>query len=126
LSFRGLLRPGQGIKRFSILRREGGTTAGGRPYTGGLSAQGEFLGFITQATPKEIEQFKQLGTPITHTILQRGAKPRAKATDILELKLSSTDQESTPRRFIVHGEPKNPGELGHVLIYTVEERADLK
>lgn len=81
---------------------------------------------ITQATPKEIEQHKQLGTPITHTVLQRGTGAIAKATDILELITPSPEQGESARRFIVHGDPKNPGELGHFYIYTVEERKDLK
>lgn len=124
MSFRGLLRPGQGFKSFRLLRRTTAVTPGGRPHTGALAPCGEIIGFLTQADPKEIEQFKQLGTPITHTILQRGATTRAKATDILEL--TSDNPEEKPRRFIVHGEPKNPGELGHFLIYRVEERADVK
>lgn len=124
MSFRGLLRPGQGFKRFRLLRRESAVTPGGRPHTGALAPCGEIIGILTQADPKEIEQFKQIGTPITHTILQRGATTRAKATDILEL--DSDNPEGKPRRFIVHGEPKNPGELGHFLIYRVEERADVK
>ena len=126
MSFRGHLRPGQGFKRFSILRRDGGVSSSGRAHTGSLIPCGEFIGIITQASPQEIEQFKQLGTPITHTIVQRGTKSRAKATDILELPALPGDTESKPRRFIIHGEPKDPGELGHFLIYTVEERADLK
>lgn len=127
MSFRGLLRPGQGFKRFDVLRREGDVSESGRAHTGTLTKCGELFGILTTADPKEIDQFKQLGTPITHTIVQRGTNNRAKATDILELRSPDTsDQETKPRRFIVHGEPKNPGELGHFLIYRVEERADLK
>lgn len=76
---------------------------------------------ITQASPTEMEQHKQLGTPITHTIVQRGTQNRAKATDILVL-----GEGETARRFYVQGEPQNPGELGHFLVYKVEERADLQ
>lgn len=124
MSFRPMLRPGQGFKLFRILRRVGVTTNTGRPTTSSLASQGEFHGMITQADPKEIERHQQLGTPITHTIVQRGTTPhRAKATDVLELIEGSGDK---PRRFLVQGEPKDPGELGHFLIYKVEERADLK
>lgn len=126
MSFRGLLRPGQGFKRFTILRRDGATTPGGRPYTGALSPCGEFFGIITQANPKEIEQYKQLGTPITHTIVQRGTTARAKATDVLELHPVACERDGGGRRFLVQGDPKDPGELGHFLIYQVEERKDLK
>ena len=122
MSFRPMLRPGQGFKPFLVLRRVSGTTDTGRPHTNSKAPQGEFLGMITQADPKEIERYKQLGTPITHTIVQRGTANRAKATDILELRNGCGDKS---RFFLVQGEPKDPGELGHFLIYTVEERADL-
>lgn len=120
MSLRPMLRPGQGFKPFLVLRRVSGTTETGRPYTNSKAPQGTFYGMITQADPKEIERHKQLGTPITHTIVQRGTDNRAKATDILELR-----EGGKTRYFYVQGEPKDPGELGHFLIYTVEERADL-
>lgn len=123
MSFRPMLRPGQGFKPFKVLRREGGLTDKGRPTTSVLKPQGKFLGIITQASPTEKEQHKQLGTPITHTIVQRGTKNRAKATDILELDDGCCEN---PRRFQVVGEPQDPGELGHFLVYKVEERADLQ
>lgn len=128
MSFRGHLRPGQGFKPFAVLRRTGAKTVTGRPYTGSLTQVGTFLGIISQASPKEQEQWKQLGTPITHTIVQRGTKDRAKATDVLELTPPTPCDGSTPktRRFLVQGEPQDPGELGHFLVYRVEEREDLQ
>ena len=119
MSFRPQLRPGQGFKPFRVLRRVNGTTPTGRPTTGSLEPQGEFFGIISQATPTEREQWKQDGHPITHTIVQRGTKNRAMATDVLEL-------EAEGRRFEVKGQPQDPGELGHFLIYKVEEREDLQ
>lgn len=126
MSFRGLLRPGQGFRQFRVLRRTGGVNEFGRPYTKELEPQGEFFGIISQADPKEVEQWKQLGNPITDTIVQRGTKNRAQANDILELvpPKGCTDP-GKPRRFMVKGKPKDPGELGHFLIYHVEEREDL-
>lgn len=121
MSFRPMLRPGQGFKLFRVLNRESGITPSGRPHTKAETVQGEFYGMITQATPTEIEQHKQLGHPITHTIIQRGTKNRAKATDILEL----ANGKEKGRRFQVKGEPQDPGEMGHFLVYKVEERADL-
>lgn len=121
MSFRPMLRPGQGFKPFRVLRRVGGTTATGRPTGSSRKHQGEFLGIITQASPKEIEQHKQLGTPITHTIIQRGTTFRAKATDVLV-----QGEGEDARRFLVQGDPTDPGELGHFLIYKVEERDDLQ
>lgn len=122
MAFRGLLRPGQGFKLFIVQRRTGGKAPSGRPYTAKLEPVGEFYGMITQASPTEKEQWKQNGNPITHTITQRGTAQRAKATDVLELK-GNEGEES--RFFQVKGEPQDPGELGHFLIYRVEERSDL-
>ena len=119
--FRNMLRPGQGFKLFRVLRREGGLTASGRPHTSGLKKCGEFRGMITQASPSEVEQFNQLGTPITHTIVQYGTASRAAATDVLEI-----GEGDNARKFLVKGEPQDPGELGHFLVYRVEERADLQ
>ena len=137
MSFRGMLRPGQGFKPFTVYRRTGATTSTGRPYTGSLEKLGAFFGIISQADPREIEQWKQLGTPITHTIVQRGTKDRAKANDVLELREGACCgcdtncnecgcQQPRPRRFLVQGDPKDPGELGHFLVYKVEERKDLQ
>lgn len=124
MSFRPMLRPGQGFKKFRVLRRVAGLTSSGRPTTSSLQSAGEFFGIITQADPKEVEQFKQAGSPITHTIVQHGAANLAKSEDVLELDVSQCGDQA--RRFLVRGEPKDPGELGHFLIYKVEERADLK
>lgn len=119
--FRGLLRPGQGFKTFTILRKSGGTTKTGRAKTSKLAPDGEILGIISQASQKEQEQWKQNGHPITHTIVQRGSEGRAKVTDILELEMPG----EKPRRFKVQG-VHNPAELGHFTSYKVEERDDLQ
>lgn len=125
MSFRPMLRPGQGFKLFRILSRVGGTTNTGRPHTNSLAPKGEFYGMLTQASPKEIEEHKQLKSPITHTVtvLQHSLKHRAKSNDILEL---VTPDGTDGRQFLVKGEPQDPGELGFFLVYKVEERADLK
>ncbi len=119
--FRGFLRPGQGFRPFTILRKTGGTTKTGRAKTSKLTPCGEILGIISQASQKEQEQWKQNGHPITHTIVQRGTEDRVKATDILELEIPG----QKPRRFRVQG-VHNPAELGHFTSYKVEERDDLQ
>lgn len=127
MSFRGMLRPGQGFMLFRVLRRASGTTETGRPYTKKLKPAGAFYGVVSQASPKEKEQWKQLGSPITHTIVQRGTEEHAKANDVLELMPDCPCEfGDQPRRFLVKGKPHNPGELGHFLVYVVEERADLQ
>lgn len=123
MSFRGLLRPGQGFKPFTVLKRVGGTTKKGRPATAALEPQSRFYGIISQASPREVEQWKQNGHPITHTIVQRGATGNAVETDVLELNEPGSGC-CQRRRFLVQS-VQDPGELGHFLIYKVEERADL-
>lgn len=118
MSFRPFLRPGQGFQPFTVLRREGGLTEKGRPTTSMLKPQGEIRGIITRSAPTETDQHKQLGSPISYTILQRGTENRARANDILESK--------DGRRFLVKGDPRNPGGLGHFLSYKCEERDDLQ
>lgn len=125
MSFRGLLRPGQGFRPFIVFSRDNTLTETGRPQVGRLVEQGTFIGIISQASPKEQEQWKQLGSPITHTIVQRGTRGRAKATDVLMLKPPNPHM-GRPRFFLVQGEPQDPGELGHFLIYRVLERDDLQ
>lgn len=122
MSFRAMLRPGQGFQKFRVLRRVGDVTSGGRPFTGSLEPHGEFIAIISEASPTQKEQFKQDGHPITHTVLQRGTKDRATATDVLEL----DGPNGKTRRFLVQAKPKDPGELGHFLIYHVQEREDLQ
>ncbi len=122
MSFRGLLRPGQGFKPFTVYRRVGGTSKSGRPQTKRLERVSEFFGIVSRADPKEVEQWKQQGHPITHTIIQRGKDERVKATDILELDLPGEE----PRRFLVKGKPRDAGEIGHFTVWKVEEREDLR
>ena len=122
MSFRPMLRPGQGFKTFKILRRVGGVTESGRPTTSSLKHQGEFIGILSKASPEDKEQFKQKGSPITHTIVQRGTAHRAQAEDVLEL----AEEGCKARRFLVKKDPRNPGDLGFFLVYHVQERDDLK
>ena len=120
MAFRGLLRPGQGCKTFTVLRRKSGTTATGRPKTTRLEPDGEILGIISQASQREVEQSKQNGHPISHTVIQRGTENKAKPTDVLEL-----DNNGEPRRFLIQT-VRNPGEIDHFIVYKVEERVDLQ
>lgn len=119
MSFRPMLRPGEGFVTFKVYRdEEGGLDAKSRVISSGLKLQGEFKGIISKTDPTEKEQHKQRGTPKVYTIVQRGTKNGAKATDILE--------HQDGRRFIVKGDPRDPGGMGHFLVYKVEERDDLQ
>lgn len=118
------LRPGQGFKKFMVLKKDTVISkAGSVGKSSSFSEIGEIIGILTEATPKEKEQFKQAGTPITHTIVQRGGEVKGLSSQYL--KLSATNGEKD-RFFYIQGDPKNPGELNHCLIYRVEERKDLK
>lgn len=117
--FSGLLRPGQGFQIFEVLQRIGVMSATARPETY-LEPSGTIRGILVQSDPKEVEQWKQDGHPITHTVIQRWDKFPAKATDVLQLKA----KDGKARHFLVQG-VKNPGELGHFTIYFVLEREDL-
>lgn len=124
--FNGFLRPYQGFKTFTVLRRIGAVTSTGRPVTGSFTQVGEIIGIISQANQKEKEQWKQNGHPITDTIVQRGAFDRAKPTDVLQIPGPNDEQgNQTYRRFLIQG-VIDPGEIGHFTVYYVEEREDLQ
>ena len=123
MSFRGLLRPGQGFQPLTVWKREGGTSKTGRPHTATMTEKGSILGILTQCSPKEAEQFKQNGHPITHTIVQRGTANRANATDVLEVK--PKEQGGKSRYFLVQT-VHDPVEIGHFTVYKTLERSDLQ
>ncbi len=118
--FRGLLRPGQGFRRYTVLKRSGGLSDNGRPVPECYTPVGELFGMIAQATPKEQEQWKQAGHPVTHKVVQRGTGCQAEPTDVLELVT-----EGKSRRFLIQG-VHDPAELGHFTTYFTEERRDLQ
>ena len=124
--FNAMLRPGQGFRPFTVLRVDSDVNkkgrSSGRVAATGYEECGVLYGIISQASPREVEQWKQAGHPITHTIVQRGTSNRAYAQDILELAVGC----QKPRKFIVQGTPHDPGELGHFLVYHVLEREDLQ
>lgn len=123
MSFRGRLRPGQGFIPLQVWSRKGAVSSKGRAHTGKLVEKETFFGIITQCSPKEIEQYKQNGHPIDHTIVQRGTKNRAKPTDVLEVK---PKQEGGKSRYFLIQTVHDPAELGHFTIYKVLERSDLQ
>ena len=115
-----LLRPGQGFKKFIVKKKTTTLTSSGKPISSGYKEMGTIIGILATASQKEIEQWKQNGHPITHTIVQQGVKNSANATDYLILAESSKKD----RYFYIQG-AVNPGELNHIMRYFVEERKDL-
>ncbi len=124
--FHNFLRPGQGFRQLTVLRRAGGVTDNGRPETGAFTPSGEITGLIMLASRGEIEQWesreqwKQERHPVTHKIIQNGTQNRLSPSDVIE-----SVSEGKTRRFIVKG-AHDPAELGHFIIYFVEEREDLQ
>lgn len=116
--FTANLVPGQGFQPFTIHRKTDSVTNTGRAVPGTYEKTTDSLyGQLIRANQKEIEQWKQNGHPITHTIVEYGAQKKAKATDLLVLQ--------DGREFYVQG-AKNPGDLNVTIIYYVEERLDVK
>lgn len=110
--------PGQGFQSMTVYEKKSTTTNTGRAVTGGYSPTDlTFFGMITNASQKEIDQWKQSGHPVTHKIIEYSAQNIAKATDYLK--------SDTGRWFYVRG-IKNHGNLNVSVTYYVEERGDLK
>lgn len=123
MTFARRLRPGQGFLLLTVWRKEAALTATGRPTTGQYVSMGSIYGIITRCGLKEIEQSKQAGHPVTHTVVQSGAKLCAKPTDILEVKSNKDTGES---RFFYVQTTHDPVEVGHFTVYQVLERGDLQ
>lgn len=77
-------RPGQQYKRYTISRKIAKTDARGRTtYSKTACPVGELYGAISVCSPKEREQWNQLGHPVTHKIIVEG-NCIARADDIVE------------------------------------------
>lgn len=79
-------RPGQQLKLYQIYRKEAVTDEKGRvtyiPVNTAKEPLETVLGSISLTSPKEAEQWKQLGHTVTHTIVVRG-RTAAEPEDIL-------------------------------------------
>lgn len=107
------LRPGNLFGSFSVERKKDSSGAHGR-YASEYEDQGESLcGSLAEAKSEEIERFRQIGHPISHTIVQRGRKV-ARVSDRLR---------RDGRYYYVQG-VDDPGDLGLWTIYYAEERQD--
>lgn len=108
------LRPGNLFKDFWIEEKDTAVSSRGRAK-GGYDQENtkHILAILAGAQPNEIERFRQLEHPITHTITHKG-KPKAAASDRLI---------HGARIFYIQGVDE-PGELGIWTIYYAEERSD--
>ena len=115
------LIPGQGFKRFSVLKLGKAVNSKGKVQKAKYEPIGEIIGILATAKQNEIEQWRQNGHPISHKVVQRGAKIQAVAGNYLML----SNPNGKDRYFYIQGR-NNPGELDHMVRYYVEERNDLK
>lgn len=115
------LRPGQGFKKFTVMKMSKGLTASGKPKNATFEPLGTIIGILASASEEEKEIWKQNGHPISHKIVQQGVLNHAIATNYLVL----SEPDKKDRYFYVQG-TGNPGELNHMMRYFVEERDGLK
>lgn len=108
------LRPGNLAKDFWIEKKATATTTYGRT-TGeyGEGSAEHVLAVLAGATTAEIERFKQIEHPISHTITHWG-RPKAVEGDRLI---------HGSRVFYIQG-VDDPGDVGVCTIYYAEERSD--
>ena len=115
--FQANILPGQGFIPFNIWRANNAISGSGRAISGKpADTKKKITGILTNASQKEIDQWKQKGFPITHKITQYGAETKAQESDYLV---------GNGAEYYVRGK-KNPGNLNVTMIYYVEERHDLK
>lgn len=109
------LRPGNLYKEFTIISGSESIGSFGRPKPLYSENHGSLIGTLAKADPSEVDRWKQLQHPITHTIEQPGS-PKAKPGDRLSL---------GGRVFLIQG-IDDCGGLGLATLYFAEERNDLR
>ncbi|MEA4922157.1 MAG: hypothetical protein VB031_02180 [Eubacteriaceae bacterium] len=110
-------RPGQELKTFTIKKNNKSLDAKGRPMSVPEATTTSFKGMISAASQREVQQWKELGHPISHTVASRDSAAMAlQAEDIIT---------TASRKFYVQG-VTDPGELGIYAIAYCEERFDAK
>lgn len=110
------LAPGKELMEFDVFKPEKTETLRGQVLNNKLTGSGKIKAVLAQASPLEIQRWKQLQHPISHKIIAKGAPDFEIAPgDILQLK---------KRRFVVRTNPYNIGGLYHFVIYYCQERTD--
>ena len=74
--------PGQQLRVFEVYRREGGVDKKGRSLPETEKLVRVVKGSISAASQREIERYKQIGYPITHTVVVQ-LRCDVKANDVL-------------------------------------------
>ena len=108
------LRPGSLFRKFLVEKKNTELRDTGRKDTVFKATGRIVIGVLSDAKPSEIQRWKELQHPITHTIVQAGGPTLAKAGDRLV---------HGSRYFFVQG-TDDPSMLGAFSLYYVEERSD--
>lgn len=108
------LRQGNMFKEFFVERRNQPISSSGRPTNSFMPTMESLKGCLAEADPKEVMNWQQLQTPVTHTIVQEGS-PKAKKNERLRLDNRTFDIKAVD----------DCGGLGISTIYYVEERRDV-
>ena len=112
-----MLLPGQELRDFTVFRPETRRTDRGQAVIGGYMEIGGIRAILAQASPQEIERWRQLGHPVTHKIIMQ----RTPAFDVLPGDIF----EYAGRRFYIKAMPHNVGDISRWTIFYCEERFDL-
>lgn len=109
------LRPRTIFQKFAVAEKVTELNDIGRTTTN-FKPNGEILfGVVSITTQVEIEKWKALHHEVSHTIVQRGGYPKAKAGDLLI---------NDGRKFLVQA-IENVAGMGQWYYYMVLERSDL-
>lgn len=73
---------GQQLRTFEVYRKTSSTDAKGHVKYGVEELIGKIKASISEANQREVEKYKQMGHPITHTLVQQ-LKTIVKAEDVL-------------------------------------------
>jgi hypothetical protein len=112
------LFPGQEVRHFTVTRTGTRETPNGRELSDGTAIErGEIQAVLAQASPREIEQWRQLQHPITHKIIEQGVS----GFDILPGDAFHLGNRS----FVNQSMPYNVGDIDHWTIYYCQERKDV-
>jgi len=111
------LMPGQELRKFEVFRTGVRRTDSGRIMDNGREKIGEIKAILAAAKPEERERWGQLEHPVTHKIIQQGA-PAFKI-------IPGDSIERGESRYIVQGQPYDPGGISHWTIYYCDERSDI-
>ena len=113
-----MLFPGQELREFTVYKPDTRETENGRAgMVNGFVIIGTVRAILAVAKPEELQRWRQLNHPVTHTVIMQRAPP-------FEV-LPGYVFETSGRRFHNMTMPDNIGGLGHWTIFHCDERNDV-